>query len=64
MIKARQDPYYGNEPLLLPRVWQGSRVSVKSASQLKSINLRGTGIDLVAAANQPHNRFLRKMAKS
>jgi hypothetical protein len=31
--------------------------------ELKSINLRGTGIDLVAAANQPHNRFLRKMSK-
>ncbi|MHB8742808.1 MAG: hypothetical protein ACYC9L_06735 [Sulfuricaulis sp.] len=63
MIKSNQDPRYSNEPLLLPRVWHGSRVSATSAEQLKPINLRETGIDLVVAANQPHNKMLRKMTK-
>lgn len=60
-LNDHQDPHYRGVPLFLPRVWKGSRVSVKSASQLESINLRGTGIDLAAAVQQPHNQMLQRM---
>lgn len=60
-LNEYQDPRYRGVPLLLPRVWQGSRVTVTSASQLKSIDLRGTGIDLAAAVKQPYNQMLLRM---
>lgn len=63
-LNDHQDPHYRDVPLLLPRVWQGSRVSLTSASQLKSINLRGTGIDLTAVVQQPHNKMLLALARS
>lgn len=63
-LNDRQDQHYRDVPLLLPCAWQGSRVSVTSASQLKSISLRDTGIDLAAAVQQPHNQMLQRMNKA
>jgi len=64
MIKRLQDPRYNNLPLVLPRAWHGSGNGGLSAQQLKMFNVRDMGLDPVAVANQPLNKFLQAISKS